>query len=84
MKVADLVQHGQKAWIRRESKHHDIIIFVWHWTAWTGLLDWTTGLDYWTGLLDWTTAWTGLLHGLDYCMTGLLHDWTTGLTIESK
>ena len=19
---------------------------------WTGLLDWTTGLDYWTGLLD--------------------------------
>ena len=37
---------------------------------WTGLLDWTTGLDYWTGLLDWTT-------GLDY-WTGLL-DWTTGL-----
>ena len=31
---------------------------------WTGLLDWTTGLDYWTGLLDWTTGldyWTGLL-----------------------
>ena len=23
---------------------------------WTGLLDWTTGLDYWTGLLDWTTG----------------------------
>ena len=20
--------------------------------CWTGLLDWTTGLDYWTGLLD--------------------------------
>ncbi len=20
---------------------------------WTGLLDWTTRLDYWTGLLDW-------------------------------
>ena len=50
---------------------------------WTGLLDWTTGLDYWTGLLDWTTGldyWTGLLDwttGLDY-WTGLL-DWTTGL-----
>ena len=49
----------------------------------TGLLDWTTGLDYWTGLLDWTTGldyWTGLLDwttGLDY-WTGLL-DWTTGL-----
>ena len=31
---------------------------------WTGLLDWTTGLDYWTGLLDWITGldyWTGLL-----------------------
>ena len=40
---------------------------------WTGLLDWTTGLDYWTGLLDWTT-------GLDY-WTGLL-DWNTGLTLE--
>jgi len=23
---------------------------------WTGLLEWTTGLDYWTGLLDWTTG----------------------------
>ena len=23
---------------------------------WTGLLDWTTGLDYWTGILDWTTG----------------------------
>ena len=51
---------------------------------WTGLLDWTTGLDYWTGLLDWTTGldyWTGLLDwttGLDY-WTGLL-DWNTGLT----
>ena len=31
---------------------------------WTGLLDWTTGLDYWTGLLDWTAGmdyWTALL-----------------------
>ena len=35
---------------------------------WTGLLDWTTGLDYWTGLLDWTT-------GLDY--------WTQNLTTKS-
>ena len=51
---------------------------------WTGLLDWTTGLDYWTGLLDWTTGldyWTELLDwttGLDY-RTGLLDcilDWT--------
>ena len=42
---------------------------------WTGLLDWTTGLDYWTRLLDWTT-------GLDY-WTGLL-DWTTGLTQTAK
>ena len=25
---------------------------------WTGLLDWTTGLDYWTELLDWTTGLT--------------------------
>ena len=25
---------------------------------WTGLLDWTTGLDYWTRLLDWTTGLT--------------------------
>ena len=32
---------------------------------WTGLLDWTTGLDYCTGLLD---CWTQLLL------------WTTGLT----
>ena len=23
---------------------------------WTGLLDWTTGLEYWTGILDWTTG----------------------------
>ena len=37
---------------------------------WTGLLDWTTGLDYWIGLLDWTA-------GMDY-WTGLL-EWTTGL-----
>jgi len=30
----------------------------------TGLLDWTTGLDYWTGLLDWTAGlldcWTAV------------------------
>ena len=24
---------------------------------WTGLVDWTGGLDWWTGLVDW---WTGL------------------------
>jgi hypothetical protein len=50
---------------------------------WTGLLDWTTGLDNWTGLLDWTTGldyWTGLLAwttGLDNWTEQL--DWTTGL-----
>ena len=35
----------------------------WNWGVsihWTGLLDWTTGLDYWTGLLDWTTGLTFL------------------------
>ena len=21
---------------------------------WTGLLEWTTGMDYWNGLLEWT------------------------------
>jgi hypothetical protein len=36
---------------------------------WTGLLDWTTGMDHWNGLPNWTT-------GMDY-RTGL--DWTTGL-----
>ena len=30
---------------------------------WTGLLDWTTGLDYWTGLLDWTTGLTETASG---------------------
>ena len=30
---------------------------------WTGLLDWTTGLDYWTGLLDWTTGLTETTSG---------------------
>ena len=52
---------------------------------WSGLLEWTTGVDYWSGLLDysWTTEldyWTGLMDwttGLDY-WTGLL-DWTTEL-----
>ena len=39
---------------------------------WTGLLDWTTGMEYWNGLLEWTT-------GMDYWTTGLL-EWTTGLT----
>ena len=53
---------------------------------WTGLLDWTTGLNYWpwttglnywTELLDWTTGldYTGL--AMDY-WNGLL-EWTTGL-----
>ena len=30
---------------------------------WTGLVDWTGGLDWWTGLVDWTGGldqWTGL------------------------
>ena len=59
---------------------------------WTGLLDWTTRLNYrtelWTGLLDWTIGlamdyWTGLLDwttGLDYWTGRGLLDWTTGLT----
>ena len=25
---------------------------------WTGLVDWTGGLDWWTGLVDWTGALT--------------------------
>ena len=25
---------------------------------WTGLLDWTGGLDWWTGLVDWTGGLT--------------------------
>ena len=25
---------------------------------WTGLLEWTTGMDYWNGLLEWTTGMT--------------------------
>ena len=30
-----------------------------HWTGlWTGLLDWTDGLDCWTGLMDWITGLT--------------------------
>ena len=37
---------------------------------WTGLLEWTTGMDYWNGLLEWTT-------GMDY-WNGLL-EWTTGM-----
>ena len=31
---------------------------------WTGLVDWTSGLDWWTGLVDWTGGldwWTGLV-----------------------
>ena len=43
------------------------------WTGlYTGLLDWTTGLDYWTGLLDWTTEvdyWTGVDYMLTYLPT---------------
>ena len=66
------------------AQNYDAVKLGIHWTgllddwtirldycACTGLLDWSTGLDYWTGLLDWTTE-------LDY-WTGLL-DWTTGLT----
>ena len=37
-----------------------LIKYSYAWTGisihWTGLLDWTTGLDYWTGLLDWNTG----------------------------
>ena len=40
---------------------------------WTGLVDWTGGLDWWTGLVDWTG-------GLDW-WTGLV-DWTGGVTLE--
>ena len=43
---------------------------------WTGLVDWTGGLDWWTGLVDWTGGldwWTGLVD-----WTGGL-DWWTGL-----
>ena len=35
---------------------------------WSGLLEWTTGVDYWSGLLEWTTGLAGLLNwitGLD-------------------
>ena len=50
---------------------------------WTGLLDWTAGLDCWVGLLDWTAGldcWVGLLDwiaGLD-CWVGLL-GWISAL-----
>ena len=42
-----------------------------HWTGlWTGLLDWTGGLDYWTGLMDWIT---GLIFELKLCVSHDLH-----------
>ena len=50
---------------------------------WTGLVDWTGGLDWWTELVDWTGGldwWTGLVDwtgGLNW-WTGLV-DWTGGL-----
>ena len=53
---------------------------------WTGVVDWTGGLDWWTGLVDWTGGldwWTGLVDwtgGLDW-WTGLV-DWTGGLTLK--
>ena len=34
---------------------------------WTGLMDWTHGLDSWTGLMDWTHGLDcGLRFGLDF------------------
>ena len=41
---------------------------------WTGLLDWTTGLEYWIGLLDWNT-------GLDYWTTLFLYGFLVYLKI---
>ena len=50
---------------------------------WTGVLDWSAGLECWTGVLDWSAGlecWTGVLDwsaGLE-CWTGVL-DWSTGV-----
>ena len=39
---------------------------------WTGLVQWTTGMDYWNGLLEWTIGidyWTDLFaFSLTYCL----------------
>ena len=55
--------------------------------CWTGLLDWTTGLDYWIGLLDWTTRvdyWTGLKLTTNIKQTGLDWRWTGGSISHSQ
>jgi len=35
------------------TRYHDAMAV---WNRWTGLMDWTTGLEYWTGILEWNTG----------------------------
>ena len=55
--------HGQLQYKKALVKYEELVIKLYKepedggvYNRWTGLLDWTTGLDYWTGLLDWTTG----------------------------
>ena len=38
--------------------NRDVVIFTAIYNHWTGLVDWTGGLDWWTGLVDWTGGLT--------------------------
>jgi len=46
-----------KAWLYKSKLTPALPVLRGEYNRWTGLLDWTAGLDYWTGLLDWTSQW---------------------------